>query len=68
MYYEVIDLVTEELERRFGQASLEIPKAIENLITSCNESESDFEIPTVLKDKYSVDINMKKLEHQLNLI
>ena len=34
----------------------------------CNGSDPDFVIPAVIKDKYSVDIDLKKLDHQLHLI
>ena len=47
--FEALDLVSEEISRRFDQASLALPKTIEELlITACNHPvEGDVAIPDI---------------------
>ena len=48
-YFEALDLVSEEISRSFDQASLALPKTIEELlITACNiPVERDVAIPDI---------------------
>lgn len=68
-YFEVLDLIKEELGRRFDQKSLAVPKAIEEmLLTACASqctSTVDVSIPEVIASTYSQDINIAKLKVQL---
>ena len=71
LYFEVIDLLREEIEQRFSQTSLEVPQQIEQLLlASCNHSgqdPSDIDVPTTIQEDYSKDMGIRRLQHQLNL-
>ena len=71
-YFEVLDLLSGELTRRFDQKSLAAPKAIEEvLLTACASqftSADGFSIPEVIVNTYSQDINIDKLKVQLLML
>ena len=71
-YFGVLDLIKEELGRRFDQKSLAVPKAIEEmLLTACASqctSTVDISIPEVIASTYSQDINIAKLKVQLLML
>ena len=70
IYFEVIDVVVNELVRRFDQASLKIPLAIERLLIQA----ANWDIPGSIKiDKdllkfYERDLDAIKLSRQLNML
>ena len=69
IYYEVLDMLSGEISRRFDQDSLSIPKDIENLlITSSNEHMLEIEIPNQLTSLYSEDIDFNKAVVQLKML
>ena len=72
IYFQLLDLLVGELDRRFNQKLLEIPKSIERvLLASCipdHKNCTDIDVPAAIKEKYSKDIDMRKLGHQLNLL
>ena len=61
-YFEVLDLLSEELTRRFDQKSLAAPKGIEEVIlTACTSqftSTDGFSVPEVIVNTYSQDLNI----------
>ena len=67
-YFEVLDNVNGELERRFDQQSFKLPKAIEELLLKACSSNSSNTIPEIITKSYSRDINISKLECQLNML
>ena len=71
-YFEVLDLLSGELTRRFHQRSLAAPKAIEQvLLTACAlqfTSADGFSIPEVIVNTYSQDLNIDKLKVQLLIL
>ena len=69
-YYEVLDLLNEEISRRFDQASLALPAAIEDVLVKAinNSDESPIKVPDAVAEVYSKDINLKKLEKQLQML
>ena len=56
-YFEVLDLVSEELTRRFDQASLALPKALEQLLieASNHPDEMKLSVPEIVVEAYSRD-------------
>ena len=69
-YYEVLDLLIGEISRRFDQKSLALPAAIEELLmkASNNTEESVISVPDKIVEAYSRDVNIKKLERQLQML
>lgn len=69
-YYEVLDLLTEEISRRFDQASLALPAAIEDIMIKAmnNMDESPVKVPDTVAEVYSKDMNMARLEKQLQML
>ena len=69
-YFEVLDLVSEELTRRFDQASLALPKALEQLLieASNHPDEMKLSVPEIVVEDYSRDCNMQKLDRQLQML
>ena len=68
-YFEVLDLLSAEITRRFDQKSLALPLAVEELLLSAaNSTEEDLvTVPQVLH-AYSSDLNIKKLERQIGML
>ena len=66
-YYEVIDLLNGEITRRFDQASLPLPASIEDILVKATSDldKSPLKVPNVVAAAYSKDINMTRLEKQL---
>ena len=62
-YFEVLDLLNDEISRRFDQASLALPRAIEELLTkaSNHSDETDISVPNAIVEAYSREINVRKL-------
>ena len=69
-YFEVLDLVGNEITRRFAQASLALPKSIEEeLLTAVDHPDStNILVPEPIAKAYSRDLNIKKLERQLQML
>ena len=63
-------MLTEEFSRRFDQASLALPAAIEDILVKAinNTDESPIVVPDIVTEAYSKDINMKRLEKQLQML
>ncbi|XP_070549960.1 zinc finger MYM-type protein 1-like [Ptychodera flava] len=71
MYFEVLDLVAGEMDRRFAQETLKIPSAIESiLLSSCTDEGGEIhcQVPEIIRENYDKDIDMRKLGHQLSLL
>ena len=68
-YYEVLDLLIEEILRRFYQASLALPAAIEDTLIKSMKSmdESPVKVLNAITKAYSKDINMARLKKQLQM-
>ena len=65
--FNTIDLLNEEISRRFDQASLALPADV--LVKAINNSdESPIKVPDAVAEVYSKDINLKKLEKQLKML
>ena len=71
-YFEALDLISEELARRFDQKFLAVPKAIEDLLlTACTTQctcVDELLIPEIISSTYSQDLNVAKLKLQLLLL
>ena len=66
-YFEVIDVVIEEISRRFNQTDLAIADDMERLlIDSANGSHCS--IPTSICDLYSRDLNVERLAVHLQML
>jgi len=70
IYVDVIDLTVTEIERRFNQESLLVPKETELLlITAANREENeDIKIRDEIREYYGGDVDIGKLDHQLSLL
>ncbi|KAL5466910.1 hypothetical protein EMCRGX_G031072 [Ephydatia muelleri] len=70
IYFEVIDVVVNELVRRFDQASLKIPLAIERLLLQAANWDipGSIEIDKDLLKFYERDLDAIKLSRQLNML
>lgn len=66
-YFEVLDLLTEEISSRFDQQSLALPIAVEELLMSALNS-SKVVIPNIVSEAYSNDICITKIERQLAML
>ena len=56
-YYEAIDCVTGELERRFHQKSVCFVRNIETMLISCANGNS-YSFPDTFEEIYAKDIDM----------
>jgi hypothetical protein len=70
IYREVLDLVVNEVARRFDQSSFAIPLKIEELLLNAANAKYDSSKPFDgdLIEVYKDDINFEKLNHQLALL
>ena len=70
IYFEVIDVVVDELNRRFDQPSLQIPLAIERLILEAANWDvpGSLQIDNELLKCYERDLDPSKLQRQLNML
>ena len=69
-YFQVLDLITGEISRRFDQKTLALPLAVEEvLISAANKSDdATVEVPAVVAQAYANDVNVSKLKHQLQML
>jgi hypothetical protein len=69
-YFEVIDLVQQELMRRFDQKSLEVPILVENLLLKAAnwDGKEELEINAKIADFYNNDIDVRKLKRQMYML
>ena len=61
-YFEVMDFVSDEIDRRFDQQSFILPIAIEDLLLkACAENSDDVSItvPEIITKSYSLEISQK---------
>ena len=70
MYFEVIDLLLQELSRRFDQASLAVPLAVEKmLLDAANwDGKGTFDVDKDAIQLYSENVDMNKLVNQLKML
>ena len=66
----MLDLVVGEIARRFDQKSLALPLAVEEvLIAAANRiNEAIIEVPTKVAEAYARNIDVKRLENQLQML
>ena len=69
-YFQVLDLITGEISRRFNQKTLALPLAVEEvLISAANKSDdATVEVPAEVAKAYANDVNVSKLKHQLQML
>ena len=66
-YFEAIDIILNELDRRFDQRDLAVLREIETLLI--NSINNNIALPsTELKELYKDDINFSSLETQLSML
>ena len=66
-YFEVLDLLTAEIERRFDQNSFKIINEIEQLLLNpCNGV--TVQLSEEFLEKYSTDVNVERLKVQLTML
>ena len=66
-YFEVLDLLAAEIERRFDQNSLKIINEMEQvLLMPCNGATVQFSEEFL--EKYSTDVNIERLQIQLTML
>ncbi|KAF3859972.1 hypothetical protein F7725_000227 [Dissostichus mawsoni] len=67
-FFEVVDLLTSELTRRFNQPTLLLLMSMEQvLLTAVNRGFGSINIPQNLVDMYTGDVDMERLSTQLSL-
>lgn len=66
-YYEAIDLVKGDLERRFTQKNFLIVKQIEKMLINASNG-TDFDVPQELCDLYQRDVDFLKLKLHLQML
>ena len=69
-YLYAIDLNFQEISDRFDQKSLQLPTEIETLLlTACNNQDmSQNLVPECVAETYRVDLDVRKLEFQLQML
>ena len=69
-YFEVLDLVAGEISRRFNQKSLALPLAVEELLVTAvnHDDKAVVLVPEIVVEAYSRDVNVKKLQRQLQML
>ena len=70
-YFEALDFVENEINRRFDQGSLALPDAIETFLIRCANTtscEETCEVPDVIVKMHSKDIKMSKLRQQAQML
>ena len=69
-YFYAIDLILQEISDRFDQKSLQLPREIESLLlTACNNQDMARNvIPECIAETYRVDLDVRKLEIQLQML
>ena len=69
-YFEALDFVENEINRRFDQSSLAVPDAVETFLIKCANTscEENFEVPDTIAKMYSKDLNMTKLKQQAQML
>ena len=68
-YYEVLDLMLNEIDRRFDQPTFMILRDIEKLIVeSCNGTDSEVKLPSTIDSMYATDLKLDSLKIQLRML
>ena len=69
-YFYAMDLILQEINDRFDQKSLLLPKEIESLLlrASSNQDTTRIIVPECIKSIYHLDIDVQKLEIQLQML
>ena len=69
-YFYAMDLIWQEINDRFDQKSLLLPKEIESLLlrASSNQDTTRIVVPESIKSIYLLDIDVQKLEIQLQML
>ena len=70
LYFQVLDLVSEQILSRFSQESMSIPKELENIfIRAANHRDNiPVEIPDNILTMYSKDVNFERAVIQLQML
>ena len=70
MYFQALDLVSEQISTRFNQSALSVPKHIETvLIEAANQrSVADIAIPSSIQTMYCNDVDFEKAKVQLKML
>lgn len=67
-FYETLDLVDNQLERRFEQKDFQVVCDLENVLISAANGEPLIEIPKSLHTTYSADVDIGRLQSQLKML
>ena len=69
-YYEMLDKVIQELDRRFQQRDMELPRKTEDLLLQAAnwEGPGSPQVPDLVLTTYKEDLNGEKLHHQLAML
>ncbi len=69
-YFEVLDLIQQDLSRRCNQQSLALPKKIEEMIINPSNGIEDnpVSMPAEIVEAYSQDVDLNKLQRQLQTL
>jgi len=67
-YYEALDLVSEEVERRFQQSDIYIIKEIEILLLSASNGDVIDTLPDIILNFLKNDVEVDCLKVQLNML
>ena len=70
IYFEVIDLIQNEIKHRFDQNSLKVPMLVQNLLLkSANwDGKEELLVDEEIMNFYSKDLNKKQLEQELTKV
>ena len=67
-YFELLDMVHVEMDRRFAQSSLKVPRALEKLLVGACNGEITTTLPELVETTYAKDVDIKKLLRQLQML
>ena len=69
-YFYAIDLILQEIRDRLNQKFLQLPRDIETLLlTACNNQDMfQILVPECVAETYHVDVDVRKLEIQLQML
>ena len=70
LYFQALDLISEQIISRFKQESMLVPQNIENLLIEAanNQDTSPIDIPSSIINMYSRDVNFERAKVQLQML
>ena len=70
LYFQAVDLVSEQINTRFSQNSLSVPKDMETLLIEAANRDGvvDVAIPNSIQTMYCNDVNFEKAKIQLQML